>query len=353
MFVFVVPGRLDTPTGGYIYDRRIVAAMRDACVPVVVRELDDSFPFPTPAALKDASDVLAAIPDGSTVVIDGLAGGAMPDQLEREATRLRFVALVHHPLAKETGLRADAVAALAASERNSLKHVRHVIVTSGATAGVLTQEYAVVAERVTVIEPGTDEAARADCAGGDVPTLLCVATLTPRKGHLTLIRALALLKDLDWRLSCVGSFDRDPETTRRVRDEVTVSGLAARVSFVGELNDGELSPYYSAADLFVLPTEYEGYGMAVAEAIAHGLPVISTPTGGIPALLRVDLGHPAGILVEPGDVQALAAALRRLVASPDERKRFMYGAWGSRMHLRSWKAAAEAMASVLVDVAGR
>ena len=353
MFVFVVPGRLDTPTGGYIYDRRIVAAMLDACLPVVVREIDGSFPFPTDAALTHAADVLAAIPDGATVIIDGLAGGAMPDQIEREAVRLRIVALVHHPLAKETGLRADAVAALAASERRGLKHARHVIVTSGATAKMLTEEYDVGAERVTVIEPGTDEAERADCAGGDVPKLLCVATLTPRKGHVTLVRALALIRDLDWRLTCVGSLDRDPETTRRVRDEVAVSGLASRVSFVDEVKDGALAPYYAAADLFVLPTEYEGYGMAVAEAIAHGLPVISTPTGGIPALVRADLGNPAGILVEPGDVAALAAALRRLISSADERKKFMYGAWGSRMHLRSWKTAAEAMASVLKDVAGR
>ena len=138
-----------------------------------------------------------------------------------------------------------------------------------------------------------------------------------------------------------------------VREEVKAAGLEDRVSFVGEVKDGELAPYYDAADLFVLPTEYEGYGMAVAEAIAHGLPVISTPTGGIPDLVRTDLGTPAGILVEPGDATALAAALRLLVENPDERKRFMYGAWGSRMHLRSWKDAAEAMANVLIDVAGK
>jgi glycosyltransferase involved in cell wall biosynthesis len=353
LIVFVVPGRLDTPTGGYIYDRRIVAAMLDACWQVIVRELDDSFPFPTAAALKEAADVLASIPDGSTVVVDGLAGGAMPDELEREARRLRLVALVHHPLARETGLQAADVEALAASERRSLEHVRHVVVTSRATAGVLSREYAVSDERMTVIEPGTDEAARAACAGGSVPKLLCVATLTPRKGHLTLIRALAQIKDLDWRLTCVGSLDRDKATTMRVREEVKLAGLEDRVSFVGELKDGELAPYYAAADLFVLPTEYEGYGMAVAEAIAHGLPVISTPTGGIPDLVRTDLGNPAGILVEPGDVPALAAALRRLVANPDERKQFMYGAWGSRMHVRSWEAAAESMTNVLKDVAGR
>ena len=353
MIVFVVPGRLDTPTGGYIYDRRIVTAMLEAGRPVVVRELDDSFPFPTAAALKGAADVLASIPDGSTVVVDGLAAGAMPDELEREARRLRLVALVHHPLAKETGLQAADVDELATSERRGLEHVRRVVVTSRATAGMLSREYGVSEERMTVIEPGTDEAARAACAGGGVPKLLCVATLTPRKGHVTLIRALAQIKDLDWRLTCVGSLDRDSATSLRVREEVKAAGLEDRVSFAGEVKDGGLAPYYDAADLFVLPTEYEGYGMAVAEAIAHGLPVISTPTGGIPDLVRADLGTPAGILVEAGDVPALAAALRRLVGNLDERKQFMYGAWGSRMHLRSWKDAAEAMANVLIDVAGR
>ena len=152
-----IPGDLQARTGGYGYDRRIIAGLRGLGWAVEVRRLDDSFPMPTAAARAQAAQVLAAAPDGATVLVDGLALGAMPDEAEREAGRLRLVALVHHPLAAETGLDPALARALEISERRALAAVGAVVVTSRATAARLA-DYGVAANRITVVEPGTDPA---------------------------------------------------------------------------------------------------------------------------------------------------------------------------------------------------
>ena len=344
MITFVVPGNLDTPTGGYIYDRRIIDGLRAHGAQVDVRQLSSLFPFPDASALRHAAEQLAEIPDEGVTVIDGLAGGAMPEQIERESSRLRIVALVHHPLAKETGLSGGTATELEATERRSLRFARRVIVTSTATAAVLSRDYAVEPLRVTVVEPGTDPARRAVRSPEARVKLLCVASMTPRKGHVTLVRALAEIRDLDWTLTCVGSMLRDPVAPLRVLKEVAKAGLNDRVVFEGEVKDSAaLAPYYDRSDIFVLPTEYEGYGMAVAEALAHGLPVISTPTGGIEGLV----GSTAGILVPAGDVGKLAAALRRLITDRAEYERLREGAWNAGSRLPTWEMATTRLSEAL------
>jgi glycosyltransferase involved in cell wall biosynthesis len=347
LIAFVVPGSLNTPTGGYIYDRRIVEGLQAAGTDVVVLSLQSSFPFPDPPALRHAAAELASIPDGTVVLVDGLAGGAMPRQIEKETSRLRIVALVHHPLALETGLARHKAAALEASERRTLEVVRHVVVTSRATAELLSRDFGVPHERVSCVEPGTDPGVRASGSPDARLELLCVASVTPRKGYMTLVRALTQVADLDWSLTCIGSLQRDEVTPRMVTDAVFQSGLADRIAFLGELNDtAAIAPYYNRADVFVLPTEYEGYGMAVAEALAHGLPVISTPTGGIGDLVGAD----AGILVRPGDPEALARALRRVITDAAERGRLREGAWRVGSSLPTWQQSALRMSAVLARV---
>jgi len=347
VIAFAIPGRLETPTGGYIYDRRIIDGLRKAGLDVDIKLLSALFPFPNTPALQEAALELSSIPEDTVVVVDGLAGGAMPKNIEREADRLRIVSLVHHPLARETGLKRDVAAELEASERRTLELVRHVIVTSNATAKLLIDEFGVAPDRVTVVEPGTDPGIRATGSPGAWTELLCVASVTPRKGHVTLVRALAEIADLEWNLTCIGSMQRDPVTPLRVWKEVAKAKLNDRIVFKGELADtASIAPYYDRADIFVLPTEYEGYGMAVAEALAHGLPVISTPTGGIDALV----GSRAGILVPAGDVAALADAMRRLVTDKDERHRLREGAWDVGSRLPTWEDAARKFGAVLAGV---
>jgi glycosyltransferase involved in cell wall biosynthesis len=343
LIAFVVPGRLTQLTGGYIYDAHIVAGLRRLGHRVAVRNLSEAGLSGPTAMAREAARVFASLPDNAVVIVDGLAGGVLPREMEREADRLRFVALVHHPLAYETGIAAPAARRLWQSERDALRHARHVVVTSPATGALLVREYGVSQRKISCIEPGTD---RAPAARGDGRTLLSVATLTPRKGHVTLVRALARLTHLDWRLICLGSLTRDLKTVRSVRAEIRKAGLEARIALAGETSSRR--PYYTRADVFVLPTEYEGYGMAVAEAIASGLPVISTPTGAI----RTLVGGDAGILVPPGNVAALAAALERLLTDDRARRRFRAGALRRRRALQTWPQAVKKMVAVVRKVAG-
>jgi glycosyltransferase involved in cell wall biosynthesis len=343
--VLVVPGRLDTRTGGYGYDRRLIAGLADLGWHVSVRELDDSFPRPTARALDEAARVLADIPADTTVVVDGLALGGMPSEVERENARLRVVALVHHPLAAETGIDPVTAAEMASAERRALAASRLVIVTSGATARALA-DYDVPVHRVVVVPPGTDQAPLARGSGGSQLQLLVVAALIPRKGFDVLWRALEPLAELDWTLTVVGSLDRDAATVARAREVLRDGGLEGRVLLVGEASEVAVAVYYDRADVFVLPTFYEGYGMAVAEALARGLPVISTPTGGIAELLS----DGAGLLVPPGDVEALTEALAQVIRDEEIRSSLGAGARRVRDRLPGWDHTATLAAEALARV---
>ena len=342
----MVPGRLETLTGGYGYDRRIVAGLSARGWSVAVHELHDSFPFPTPRARADAGRVLRAIADGTAVLFDGLAFGALPEEAEREAARLRLVALVHHPLAAETGIGPGDAAALEASERRALATVRRVVVTSRGTARALAR-YGVSGNRIDVVEPGTDRAPLAGGSGGGTLRLLCVAALVPRKGHDVLFHALASIPDRSWRLTCVGSLDRHPVMAESLRSLAGTLGLETQIEFAGEADSAALPAHYESADVFVLPTRYEGYGMAVAEALARGLPVVSTSTGAIADLV----GDAAGIVVAPGDVKAFAQALAQIFDTA-VRQRFAAGARRVRDTLPTWDDAARRMDEALCQVSG-
>jgi glycosyltransferase involved in cell wall biosynthesis len=347
LLVLVVPGRLDTPTGGYVYDRRIVEGLHTLGWRVEVCSLDGSFPWPSDAARAGAAAALASIPKGVTVLVDGLAGGAMPTVMEREAARLRLVALVHHPLADETGVSAEDAAALEADERRTLAATRHVVVTSRATAVRVSELFGVASERIAVVEPGVDRGPLTQGSRSATPELLCVATITPRKGYGTLIRALAMIPDRPWHLTIIGSLDRHPASAAQLREALVAAGLTQRVALVGEADAAKISTYYQRSDFFVLATEYEGYGMVVAEALAHGLPVISTPVGAIPDLV----GRDAGVLVPVGDARGLAEALAKVLDDPGFRRGLGAGASRVRDRLQNWDTASRKMADVLTSVA--
>jgi glycosyltransferase involved in cell wall biosynthesis len=345
----LVPGDPQAATGGYVYDRRMAEGLRALQWQVEVLCLDASFPAPTAAALAQADHTLDPLEDGALVLIDGLALGAMPGVAQRHAQRLRLIALVHHPLALETGLTVARAHALKHAERQALQAVRRVVVTSPETAAAL-HHYAVPAERIHVVEPGTDPAPLArhrGSAGSDSArtglSLLCVATLTARKGHELLFTALARLQDRDWHLTCAGSADRDPSTAARLEGQRLAQGLAKRITLSGDVSDAALHRLYGASDVFVLPSRYEGYGMAVAEALMHGLPVIATTTGAIARLVS----DAAGLLVPPVDAQALHVALARVLDEPALRCRLGDGAWRARQNLRPWPQAARELSAVL------
>lgn len=341
----VVPAPFDTRTGGYEYDRRIVAALQDLGWHVDVVELPGQYPQPSPDDRRAAVAALRGVPDGRLVLADGLAFSALPDEVQVERARLRFVALVHHPLAAETGIDPEAARKLYDDERRALDCARQVVVTSPATADALAP-FHVPSHRIAVIEPGTQPAPIAIGSKDAVPTLLAVGSIIPRKGYRVLVEAMAQLADRPWRLVCAGG-DRDPVEALAVRSAVAAHDLASRVTFPGELGPDALARVYASADLFVLPTLYEGYGMVVAEALARGLPVVSTATGGIAGLV----GAEAGMLVAAGDSRALAAAVGAWLDDVEIRKRWRAGAIAARASLATWSERGVQMATVLRSVA--
>ncbi len=343
--VFLVPGPIETPTGGYVYDRRIIEGLRHLGWAVELRRLDDSFPHPTPAALDHAAGELARVRNGGVVLVDGLAYGAMPDLAEQESSRLRLAALVHLPLAADIGLDRYESARVAVDERRSLAAASLVIVTGTATLPML-EKYALPAGRKVVVEPGTDRVPLARGSGGDDVHMLCVATLHPGKGHETLFRALAALPHRHWHLTCAGSVVRDPATAARLETLLRDLQLDAHVTMVGELDSASLAEWYDRSDVFVLATLQETYGMAVAEALARGLPVVATTTGASPSLV----GDAAGLLVPPGDVDALSGALGRVIDDRALRARLSAGARCVRERLPTWEQAAATMAAALERV---
>jgi glycosyltransferase involved in cell wall biosynthesis len=343
---FVVPGRLDALTGGSIYDRRIVEGLRARGWTVDVHELGDGFPQPGPQAITEARRALAGLADGTTTIVDGLTLGAIPEIVAHEARRLRIVALVHLPLALEIGIDDALTRRLEESERRALAAVDRVIITGRSTVDAVVA-LGVPRDRIAVVEPGTDRATIASGGDGRIVRLLSVATLSPGKGHELLIGALASIDADNWVLTCVGSTTRYPATVDRVRACVRSAGLDDRVTLVGERAGSELAQHYAQSDLFVLATLRETYGMAVAEALACGLPIVSTTTGAIPQLV----GEDAGLLVPVGDRVALAGALSRVLSDAALRARLAAGARRVRERLESWEIAAGKMAAVLEQVA--
>lgn len=337
---FAVPGDIETPTGGYGYDRRLIAELPKLGWSVEHIRLPDGFPNPGSNALAETAALLDRMSDDGLLMIDGLAFGAMPEIAEILAGRLRLVAMVHHPLADETGLSSSVVARLEESERRSLRFARQVICTSRTTAERLTSGFDVEPSQLTVALPGTDRQPRKAARQGP-PTILSLAAIVPRKGHDVLIGALSKLAGRAWSCRIVGALDRDPEWVKFLEAEITEARLADRIVLVGPVADPMKE--LAAADIFALPSRHEGYGMAFAEALAHGLPIIACRAGAVPEVVPPE----AGFLVPVDDTDAFAEALATLLDKDEIRVRMSETAWRAAQDLPGWDGTARSVASAL------
>jgi len=328
-------------SGGTRYDLRVLDELQRAGWDIAIHELAGRFPVADRVATAAAA-VIEDLPDGDTVVFDGLALPAFDETLARHAERLVPLAVVHHPTTDETGLTEAESARLFDIETRLFAVLRRIVVPSPAMVRRLV-DFGVAADRVTVAEPGVEPATRAPGSGGRTVALLCVATLTPRKGHVALLEALSDCADLDWTLVCAGPADSDPSTTAAIEAAIGRLGLAERVRLVGPQIGVDLDACYAAADVFVLASRYEGYGMVFAEAMARGLPVVASGAGAV----RDTVPEAAGIVVPVGDRAALAAALRRMIADPDFRKAKAAGAWTAGQALPRWSDTAARFADAV------
>jgi glycosyltransferase involved in cell wall biosynthesis len=327
-----------------VYDRRIIERLRASGWFIEICEVADE----AATGSRRRYDALAGIPDDSFVVVDGLALRDRPEPFYAHSARLRLVALVHLPQGCDPTLAPEERPGVAATESALLQRFAMVIVTGRVSLAAIVR-YGATANRVVLVEPGADPAPIATGSADDAVNVLCVATVSATKGHERLIQALTRIRHLPWHLTCAGSLTRDIETARRVSQMIAAEGLEDRVTLTGELKEAALDRCYGAADVFALATQFETYGMAVAEALAHGVPVVSTRTGAIEELI----GTQAGIVVEPGDDSAFGGALHTVIGDSEFRHGLRAGAIRARARLRTWDAAALEFAAVLTRVPAR
>lgn len=342
--VFAIPGDLNTPTGGYVYDRQVMAALPGCGVAARHLGLPEGFPFPTAAALAETGRLLASVRAGTPLVVDGLALGVLPPAL-LEKVAAPIIALLHHPLGLETGLSREKSRAMLAVEKTALTFARHVIVTSPATAQTLAELGFAPPPPVTVAIPGAPVGQRSP-GSADGREIISVGSVVPRKGYDVLVSALARLRDEPWRCTIVGGLDRDPACADALRTQIVRDGLEDRISLAGTLGAAEIGALLGKADIFALPSRYEGYGIVFAEAMAHGLPILATRAPAIPGTVPAQ----AGILVEPDDVDAFSEALRLLMQDAALRSRLSDGAWAHGQTLPRWEDTATIVAQVIKEI---
>jgi glycosyltransferase involved in cell wall biosynthesis len=338
---FVIPGDIALPTGGYVYDRRVLALFDQHGVDASHVALSGAYPDPAREDFHATALAIAKTPKDAVLLFDGLAYAVIPPALIRGFDRT-IVALVHHPLCLEAGLDPERADELRALEIAALAEAQHVIVTSHHTGRSLIEDFAVPAAKVTVAEPGTDRSARAIGSGHAHVQLLAVGSIIPRKGYDVLIEALAALPDRNWHLTIAGA-ERDAVTAATVRAAVSDAGLQTKVTFKGAVDEAELAALYAAADIFVMPSLFEGYGMVLTEAMARGLPIVCT-TGGAAAETCPD---GAALKVAPGDAVAFRGALTTLLADPALRAKLSDASWTAAATLPTWDETTRRIAAVL------
>ena len=348
-FVFAHPGDLQTVSGGFIYDSCIVRELTTLGWEVELLSLGAGFPFPSQETLNKAVELLCQTQPGKPIVIDGLALGTMPEAIAQASANHPIIALIHHPLACESGLTADQQVKLQRSERSALSYADHVIANSPLTAQTLAASYAVDDKKITIVIPGTHQPSpplhqvRTYFTSQNEFKWLSVGSIIPRKGFDILIKALAPLNEMPWSLSIVGDITRDVLAYRHLVQCIDQFDLQDRIHIHGAIDDLHLDTLYRGADGFVLASLFEGYGMAYAEALSYGLPVIGSSGGAIVQTVP----DSAGILTPPGDITSLTAALKLFMSDSDRREQLSIGAKEAAKKLPTWTESAKIFADVI------
>ena len=324
----VLPEDVDDParpSGGNVYDRRVADGLR-ARGHDVVEHLTSRAGLDT---------VLASVPGGATVVVDGLLGCFAPRPLERQAARLRLVVLAHMCFAEVAPDAAD-------DEGRALLAADRVVTVSRWTCDRLLARYPLDPARVTVAVPGADPApVRTATPGGS--RLLAVGAVTRAKGVDVLVDALRRVADLPWSCRWVGATGLEPAFSAVVR-----AAAPPPFRLLGPLPGDALAREYAVADLVVVPTRSESFGIVAVEALAHGTPVLASDVGGVPeAVGRAPGGNLPGLLVPPGDAAALADALRTWLTDPGLRSRLRSAAARRRPVLGTWRHTVDAVEQAL------
>lgn len=326
---FAIPGDATQKTGGYIYEWELLRALRRNGRPVEHIELGAGFPDPTSAETEAAIGAMAALPEDTPLIIDGLVFGSI-DTAGLAKVKAPIIAMIHHPLGLETGLSPDRSAYLLQREANNLALAQAVLVPSPHTARILIDQFGVAPDKITIALPGFRPADPIKTPLSP-PLILSVGLLAERKGHDVLVAALGQIRDLDWRAQIVGK-THDPLVATRLHNQIAELDLSDRIIMTGLLDDADVISRYRQATIFALATRYEGYGIVLGEALLHGLPIVTCRTGAVPDTVP----EGAGILVPVNDAKAFANALRRLLSNEELRQTLATRSREAGKALPSW-----------------
>lgn len=348
----LVPGNIRHNSGGNVYNASLVQGLRRLGVSVAMESVDGAWPVGSSEERRRLAGLLApgtGTPEqeagGTVTIVDGLVASGAPEAMEAAAAAgQRPWVLLHMPLLDHPELEIRALAAAAG-----------VICTSGSAAAEIIRRHGLA--QVHVALPGTNQAELAE--GSEPPHLVSVAALLPNKDQLILLGALAQLTDLPWTAALIGSDEADRDYAREVRAALEEYGLEGRVRLAGELTGQALEDEWHAADISLLVSKVEAFGMSVTESLAHGIPVVvRSGTGAVEAL---KLGAPAGdeaalpgaAVVLDRDPAPLAATLRAWLATPELRDQWRQAALTGRDLLPGWDATARWVLDTIVAGAPR
>lgn len=359
---FLVPANIRYNSGGNIYNARLTEGLRALGTDVEVIAVEGSWPESDAKERRRLASFLGARPpatagaSGTVTIVDGLIACGAPDELEAAAAAghpawvLLHMASPSHP----------------DGERRALEAAAGVICTSPSVADHVKEHHGLPGARVAL--PGTDPAPVA--AGSQPPHIVAVAALLPNKCQLLIVKALAQLKDLPWTASLVGALDGDPAYAEQVRAAIAEDGLGDRIRLTGQLVGDALAAEWHRADLSLLVSRSEAFGMVVTESVARGIPVIVREgTGAVDALALGRTGRHGGCGAHqpsahahqyraqgradplPGAAvgftgperthpDALAGAIRKWLAEAGLRAEWQSRALAARQHLPGWAATA-------------
>lgn len=326
-FAFVAPPPLTTVSGGYAYDRAMIAALRD-----LGHEAD-----------LIATDMATLTRTDALLIVDGLAIPELAAALEARDLS-DAVALVHHPTALETGRPEVERGHLIELETSLYARFPRVVVTSAATKDRLVADFGVADSKIGVVPPGHPDVPRSQGSPDGPCRILSIGTLVPRKGHDILLRCLARLFDLDWSLTIAGDPSRGPDHAQALVALAGELGIAQRVNFAGEVSEAELERLWIETDIFASATRFEGYGMAIADALRRGIPVAVTAGGAAGAMVTAD----AGTVCPLDDVDTFSKSLRRMIFDRELRLAMAERAWAIGRTLPDWPAQARAFVDAVV-----
>lgn len=344
--LFVIPGDINLPTGGYRYDKEIINAWKTSGIDVELISLEGNYPFPSEQDKANALEAIERFPDANIAVVDGLLGGASPEFLQALSKIMPVTALIHHPLCLESGLDENTMQALKSSEEKGLGFVSQVITSGPAMTETVSQLFGFEITKIHTVLPGVNRTEISHGSQSQTVHLLCVGSIIERKGHKFLLQALSSLKDLNWRLDCYGSTEFDTDLFDELQSFVVAENLSDKVAFHGAVSDGLIEAAYAKSDVFVLPSLFEGYGMVYAEAIVRGLPIIATTAGAIPDTVP----ETCGILVEPENITVLTQAIEQMISDEDLRNDYRRGAMNAAADFPTWQGSATRFAELLKDM---